>query len=65
MRKREIQVAVIMGDPQGEVDPQSEGISWSASSKGREGWFKRLESGRSALLIADRDAILGQCLIFR
>ncbi|MDR0722399.1 MAG: AAA family ATPase, partial [Treponema sp.] len=65
LRKREIQVAVIMGDPQGEVDPQSEGLSWSASSKGREGWFKRLESGRSALLIADRDAILGQCLIFR
>ena len=32
-------------------------LSWSASSKGREGWFKRLESGRSALLLSDRDVI--------
>jgi putative ATPase len=60
LRKREIQVALIMGD--GEPD---QGLSWSASSPGREGWFKRLESGRSALLIADREAILGQCPISR
>ncbi|GHV87973.1 ATPase AAA [Spirochaetia bacterium] len=40
-------------------------LSWSAASKGREGWFKRLESGRSALLLADRDAILGQTMINR
>ncbi|MHB9291343.1 putative ATPase [Hollandina sp. SP2] len=65
LRKREIQVAVIMGDTQGDSDPETQGLSWSASSKGREGWFKRLESGRSALLIADRDAILGQCPISR
>ncbi|MDR2798418.1 MAG: AAA family ATPase, partial [Treponema sp.] len=65
LRKREIQVAVIMGDTPGDPAPESEGLSWSASSKGREGWFKRLESGRSALLMADRDAILGQCRISR
>jgi putative ATPase len=65
LRKREIQVAVILGDTQGDLDPGTQGLSWSASSKGREGWFKRLESGRSALLLADRDAILGQCPISR
>jgi putative ATPase len=63
LRKREIQVAVILGD--GDASPEVEGLSWSASSKGREGWFKRLESGRSALLLADREAILGQCRISR
>jgi len=52
LRKRELQAAVILGD-------QSDGelLSWSAAAKGREGWFKRLESGRSALLLSDRDAI--------
>jgi putative ATPase len=62
LRKREIQAAVIMGDIQAAA---GEILSWSATSKGREGWFKRLESGRSALLLADRDAILGQCSIKR
>ncbi|MDR0760299.1 MAG: AAA family ATPase [Treponema sp.] len=62
LRKREIQAAVILGDS-GEAD--GEFLSWSASSKGREGWFKRLESGRSALLLADRDRIIGQTTITR
>ncbi|MDR1030927.1 MAG: AAA family ATPase [Treponema sp.] len=65
LKKREIQIAVIMGDTHGDPGSVLEGLSWSASSKGREGWFKRLESGRSALLLADRDAILGQCHISR
>ncbi|MDR0689349.1 MAG: AAA family ATPase [Spirochaetaceae bacterium] len=59
LKKRELQAAVIMGDNAGEAG--GEYLSWSASSKGREGWFKRLESGRSALLLSDRDVILGQC----
>ncbi|MFP3089208.1 AAA family ATPase [Treponema sp. TIM-1] len=59
IRKRELQAAVIMGDNPGEGG--EEYLSWSASSKGKEGWFKRLESGRSALLLSDRDLILGQC----
>jgi putative ATPase len=72
LRKRELQAAVILGDFQG--DPQGrpapaegdgEFLSWSAVSKGREGWFKRLESGRSALLLSDRDALLGQCTVAR
>jgi putative ATPase len=44
---------------------EGEFLSWSASSKGREGWFKRLESGRSALLLGDRNLILGQCSLER
>ena len=78
LRKREIQAAVIMGDAITHADAVSRGdaaagnnagsaeiLSWSAASKGREGWFKRLESGRSSLLLADRDKILGQCDIAR
>jgi putative ATPase len=62
LRRREIQLALILGDGD---PPETEGLSWSASAKGREGWFKRLESGRSALLLADREAILGACRISR
>jgi putative ATPase len=75
LKKREIQSAVILGDGGGinrdasanAVANAAEGeyLSWSASSKGREGWFKRLESGRSALLLADRDAILARAAIAR
>jgi putative ATPase len=61
LKKRELQAAVILGEGGG----SGEGLSWSAASKGREGWFKRLESGRSALLLADREAILGQRVIAR
>jgi putative ATPase len=53
LRKRELQAAVILDDQTGD----GELLSWSAAAKGREGWFKRLESGRSALLLKDRDAI--------
>jgi putative ATPase len=62
LRKRELQVAVVMSaDLTGELD----GLTWSAASKGREGWFKRLESGRSALLLTNRDAILAQSPVAR
>jgi putative ATPase len=64
MQKRELQAAIVLGES-GSSDADGEFLSWSASSKGREGWFKRLESGRSALLLSDRDAILGQCSIAR
>jgi putative ATPase len=62
LRKREIQAAVVLGDGD---STEGEFLSWSASSKGREGWFKRLESGRSALLLSDRDRILGQTSLAR
>jgi putative ATPase len=77
LRKREIQAAVILGDNVTRSDnvnrgdkgdnarPNDEVLTWSALSKGREGWFKRLESGRSALLLADRDLIMGQSTIER
>jgi putative ATPase len=53
LRKRELQAAIVLGDS----ETGGEFLSWSAAAKGREGWFKRLESGRSALLLNDRDAI--------
>ncbi|MCL1814963.1 MAG: AAA family ATPase [Treponema sp.] len=56
IRKRELQAAVILGE-KGDGAAE-EFLSWSPSSKGREGWFKRLETNRSALLLSDRDAIL-------
>ncbi|MCL2270834.1 MAG: recombinase RarA, partial [Treponema sp.] len=57
LRKRELQAAVVLGDgPEGAAD-DGELLTWSAASKGREGWFKRLESNRGALLLSDRNAI--------
>ncbi|MCL2175203.1 MAG: AAA family ATPase [Treponema sp.] len=53
LRKRELQAAIVFGDS----DTGGEFLSWSAAAKGREGWFKRLESGRSNLLLRDRDTI--------
>ncbi|MCL2180118.1 MAG: AAA family ATPase [Treponema sp.] len=52
LQKRELQAAIVLGD-----EMNGEFLSWSASSKGREGWFKRLESGRSKTLLNDRDAV--------
>jgi putative ATPase len=67
MRKREIQAAVILGDASSATGSKadSELLSWSSAAKGREGWFKRMESGRSALLLQDRDLILEQNKISR
>jgi putative ATPase len=55
LQKRELQAAIVLGA--GGEAPDGEVLSWSAASKGREGWFKRAESGRSRLLLSDRDAI--------
>jgi putative ATPase len=49
----------------GERDEDGELLTWSAASKGREGWMRRLESGRSALLLSDRDAIFERARILR
>jgi putative ATPase len=54
LRKREVQAAIVLGD---NAETAGELLSWSAAAKGREGWFKRLESGRSSLLLSDRDTI--------
>jgi putative ATPase len=55
LQKRELQAAVILSSQAD--DSSQEILSWSSSSKGREGWFKRLESGRSKLLLGDRNKI--------
>jgi putative ATPase len=67
LQKRELQAAVVLGSEQNLTgDAPSAGdpsvadgqlLTWSAQSKGKEGWFKRLESGSSALLLSDRNAI--------
>jgi len=54
LRKRELQAAIVLGD---NAETTGELLSWSAAAKGREGWFKRLESGRSSLLLSDRNAV--------
>ena len=69
LRKRELQAAVILGEnSDGSGTGSAAGgelLSWSPSAKGKEGWFKRLESGRSALLLSDRDSILDNCSLKR
>ena len=66
LRKRELQSAVILDSNTNEIRSEdNEILSWSASSRGREGWFKRLESGRSAQLLSDRNLILNQHEIAR
>jgi putative ATPase len=58
LQKRELQAAVVLGSESlGTSVADSELLTWSAQSKGREGWYARLESGRSALLLSDRNAI--------
>jgi len=54
LQKRELQAAIVFGDNQ---ESAGELLSWSQAAKGREGWYKRLESGRSALLLRNRDTI--------
>jgi putative ATPase len=67
LKKRELQAASVLGDSAaGETHPgDGEILTWSASSRGRESWFKRLESGRSALLLSDRDRMFGAAPIAR
>jgi len=64
LRKRELQAAIVLGS-QKDTDADGELLTWSAAAKGREGWFKRLESGRSKLLLNDRDAIFAAACVSR
>jgi putative ATPase len=58
LQKRELQAAVVLGSENpGTSIADSELLTWSPQAKGREGWYARLESGRSALLLSDRNAI--------
>ncbi|GHU46694.1 ATPase AAA [Spirochaetia bacterium] len=56
LRKREIQTALILDSALSK--DVGEILTWKASTKGHEGWVKRLESGRSASLLFARDAIM-------
>jgi len=56
LQKRELQAAIVLSESLNDNE-NSEILTWSAASKGREGWYKRLESGRSKLLLSDRDAL--------
>jgi putative ATPase len=60
LRKREIQSAIVLGG--GQYD---EVLTVSPASRGKESWLKRLEGGRSRLLVADREVILSQASIAR
>jgi putative ATPase len=63
LRKRELQAAIVLGSQNSDAD--GEFLTWSAAAKGREGWFKRLESGRSRLLLNDRNAIFSSACVSR
>jgi len=63
LRKRELQAAIVLGSQTADAD--GEFLTWSAAAKGREGWFKRLESGRSRLLLNDRNAIFTAACVTR
>jgi putative ATPase len=62
LRKRELQAAALLGDAATPGVPTLPGggeyLSWSPKSKGVEAWMRRLESGRNALLLSDRGAIM-------
>nr|AGS52988.1 ATPase, AAA family [uncultured bacterium contig00030] len=62
LQKRELQAAIVLGDS---AESGSELLSWSAAAKGREGWFKRLESGRNDLLLNDRNIIFENAAVKR
>jgi putative ATPase len=60
LRKREVQAAVLLEEAarnRGEHKGDGEVLSWQMEAKGTEGWYRRLESGRSRVLLADRDAL--------
>ncbi|WP_304244489.1 AAA family ATPase, partial [Gracilinema caldarium] len=64
LRKRELQAAVILQDLE-RGTAEAEGLSWSAASRGREGWFKRLESSRSRTILEDRDLLFSELTVQR
>jgi putative ATPase len=63
LRKRELQAAMVLNGEASAAD--GEILTWSAGARGREGWFKRLEAGRSRVLLSDRDHIFEQCTVKR
>lgn len=65
LRKREIQTAVVL-DEIGSTDaPDDEVLTYAAPRHGREAWLRRLESGRSGLLLRDRDRLFSALAVQR
>jgi putative ATPase len=68
LRKREAQAAVLMEEAaahDGGLAGDGEVLTWQMERKGAEGWYRRLQSGRSAVLLQDRDALLAAAGIKR
>jgi putative ATPase len=57
LRKRELQAAALLGEAAA-LPGDGEFLSWSLRSKGVDAWVRRLETGRSRLLLSCRDAIM-------
>jgi putative ATPase len=61
LRKREVQAAVLMEEAAARergLPGDGEVLTWQMEKRGAEGWYRRLQSGRSAVLLQDRDALL-------
>lgn len=61
LRKREIQHAVILSG----LDTRQESLTWSCGDRSREGWARRLESGRGTLLKENRDKLIEAAQLLR
>ena len=59
LRKREIQAAALLGEA-GTLPGDGEYLSWSLRSKGVDAWVRRVESGRTRLLLSVRDAMMDE-----
>lgn len=57
IKKKEIQTSVLINENSSKIRTDEEFLSWSQASKGHEAWFKRLESGRSKVLLENRNMI--------
>ena len=57
IKKKEMQISVLLNENYTKMRTDEEFLSWSPLSKGREAWFKRLESGKSRLFLSSKDAL--------
>jgi putative ATPase len=59
LRKREIQAAALLGEAAA-LPGDGEYLSWSLRSKGVDAWVRRVESGRTRLLLSVRDIMMDE-----
>jgi putative ATPase len=67
LKRRELQAAVILEEAArgGGAAGDAEALTWRLDGKDTQGWYRRLQSGRSRLLMADRDALFEAAKIKR